>query len=756
MSCLHTAASIQYRWTVPLVGIVRASVLAGGLSVLFCVPGEVVAGSPLSLPDHQRVEILSHDLSLELFPDRHEIKATDRLTLKVLTPQLDQVSVLLNAGLRVTSVRQQSGAQSRPLSFVTEPGQGRDTGGQEAARRVTVRVDGEALPGQILTLEWDYEGTINDPPRESRHLRFVTPSETAGHIGNEGVYLSGETRWYPDQAGSLATFRVAVTTPEGWRAVTHGREVRRTGRPSTSTAASTTEWEVFAKTEALTVVANRFTVNRKDWRDAAGHRIEVATYLFPEDATLAEEYLDASVRYLDAYTKLLGPYPFPKFAVVENFFASGLGMPSFTLLGSGVVKRHYTQPYALGHEIVHSWFGNWVFNDVQAGNWVEGLTTYLANYYYDEHVGRFEQARDQRRMMVLGYAVYVRSEDDYPVGQFQQKVDQKDNAIGYQKAAMVFHMLRREVGEEAFWGGLRKLVVDYGGRYGTWRDVERVFSDATGRDLRWFFGQWVERAGAPSLKIVEAVTQGSASLAGGYTVTVRMTQEGGPYRLRLPVSVKMAGGQTQVALVPMEAVEQTVAVVVPAKPISVTIDPAFDSFRRLSRDEVPPMLNLFVTDRQRSLLLPSDGTEAERAPYVELAGQIASREPDIVKRSDHDAVLPGGSVLVLGGPGKNRAAGWVAQACGKGVRLEPNRFTVGGTTYEGTGAALLVSCRRPDRSGEVATMFYGLTPQAVAKVARLLFFYGWQSYLVFNEGAVVARGDFAPSRDEGEVLVDAP
>ena len=53
--------------------------------------------------------------------------------------------------------------------------------------------------------------------------------------------------------------------------------------------------------------------------------------------------------------------------MVENFFASGLGMPSFTLLGSSVIKRHYVQPYALGHEIVHSWIGNAVFNHADRG-----------------------------------------------------------------------------------------------------------------------------------------------------------------------------------------------------------------------------------------------------------------------------------------------------------------------------------------------------------------------------------------------------
>ena len=145
-----------------------------------------------------------------------------------------------------------------------------------------------------------------------------------------------------------------------------------------------TEWAVTRPSEALTLVANTFVSTFRDWTAKTGQRIRLSTYLFPNDAHLAGEYLDATAHYLDAYIPLLGPYPFEKFAVVENFFASGLGMPSFTLLGSGIIKRHYVQPYALGHEIVHSWIGNDVFNRSERGNWVEGLTTYLANYYWHE------------------------------------------------------------------------------------------------------------------------------------------------------------------------------------------------------------------------------------------------------------------------------------------------------------------------------------------------------------------------------------
>ena len=114
-----------------------------------------------------------------------------------------------------------------------------------------------------------------------------------------------------------------------------------------------------------------------------------------------------------------------------------------------------------------------------------------------------------------------------------------------------------------------------------------------------------------------------------------------------------------------------------------------------------------------------------------------------------------GSVLVMGGPGANRVAEWAVRGCGEKVRIDKDAFTIEGRTYNGPGAALLVSCRHPDHPEHVVTLFYGVTTAAAAKVARLLFFYGWQSYLVFQDGAVVARGDFPSPQRDLEVRFDA-
>ena len=612
---------------------------------------------------------------------------------------------------------------------------------QPDTQRVILKQPSAGTAGESIRLKFSYRGVIDDPPRDPRHLRFVTPSETSGHIGPEGVYLSSESQWYPDLEHSLATYDVAITLPDGWAAVTQG-----------TAQADPARWVVSSRSEALTVVANRFAVKTRAWKAQSGQAIQLATYLFPDDAALADEYLDASARYLDAYIPLLGPYPFSQFAVVENFFSSGLGMPSFTLLGSGIIKRHYTQPYALGHEIVHSWIGNGVFNRVSQGNWVEGLTTYLSNYYYHELTGDEAQAREQRRLMLMGYSIYVSSGNEYPLRQFTQKRDEKDNAIGYQQSAMVFHALRQEVGDAVFWRALKQIPERYLGKVADWSDLERTFREEAGRDLRWFFSQWVERPGAPDLSLSGVrvqPTHGTSGQVSTIEVVVRIAQRGVPYRIPVELEFVLSGGRTHRLRIQLTDAQQEVAVPLAERPLVVRLDPDHHLFRRVTRNQMPPMLNLYVTDAQRTVVLPQASSEQsdlfgdiiQRIVAQEAAKPEAERTT-VFQSDDSKAPLPAGSLLVLGGPRENPAAAEALQYCSDRLRLADKGFSVEGKTYEGATMALLVSCRRDDHPGSVVTLLYGVTPQALGRVARLLFFYGWQSYVVFHEGAVVARGDW--------------
>ncbi len=714
-------------------------------------------------PVLQRVAIRHHELFVQIVPDQHVLIAKDRLTLEVpqqkipirfsLAPtlQLDRLTLIQ------TSAEAKVSLQDVP--FEIEHGFT-----PESAQQILI--PSQAMPAGLATLDLHYHGVINDPPRDPRHLRFVTPSETAGHIGPEGVYISSESSWYPDVPESLSTYALQVAVPAGWTVVTQGKAGESRACPASLCRDDNmvmTGWDVTQPSEALTLVANTFVSTSHDWTAKTGQRVLLSAYLFPEDAHLAEEYLDATARYLDAYIPLLGPYPFEKFAVVENFFASGLGMPSFTLLGSGIIKRHYVQPYALGHEIVHSWIGNAVFNRAERGNWVEGLTTYLANYYWHELMGDRTQAQEQRRLMVQSYNLHVPPERDYPVAHFTQKLDEHDNAIGYQKAAMLFHLLRQEVGEEIFWRTLKNLVAQYRGRHAEWRDLERVFVEESRQDLRWFFAQWLEQDGAPVLSLLEATAR---PVVGTPTFQLEATivQLNKPFRLSLQMRIRMEDGREQILTVPLRSLREAISVTLPARPVTIDLDPEFMTFRRIARQSLSPVLNHYVTDRRRSVVTAFTDEPGHPSPFREIVARIETQEQQkqvgertAIASLAQDGLLPQeGSVLVLGGPeSRSGIQAILAHHCGERAALNERGVTVMGTEHEGAGLALLASCHRVDRPGSVVTVLYAASQQAVAKVARLLFFYGWNSFVLFKDGVVAVRGEWPLASDRMEVRLDA-
>ena len=654
------------------------------------------------------VTIRHHDLHVELQPESHTIIARDTIRLTGHPNVASVLHVNLNPNLEIEEILLADG----PL-LIWEEDLSSAANNQEGPgwpRTIQIRLPESSSSRDEIRVQIIYRGRIQDAPTATPGLRFVRPDRTLGYLGEEGVYLTSEPAWYPEMPGSFATFRVTVIVPAGWRAVTHGREVSFTEGETTAMS----EWNVRARTEALTLAANRFVKRASQWNG-----IEIATYLFPEDAHVAQQYLDATAHYLEWYTKRLGPYPFPKFAVVENFFPSGIGLPSFTLLGSRVIKRGYTQPYSLGHEIVHSWIGNSVHNHFKTGNWVEGLTTYLANYYYDERTEGEEKARAHRKRMITEYNLYVQPDDDYPVVQFHHKENRVDNAIGYQKAAMIFHMLRRELDDRDFFRAIRAIIAAYSGGYADWPQLQRTFEDASGRELSWFFNQWVQGKGTPHLRIAQARVERDSRT--GYWVSLNVKQMGTAYRLGVPVVVQLEQGEYR-SRVDVRGNEQTLALWVPEKPVRVQLDPAYEIFRRLDRQAMSPMLNGWVTDRHRAVLLASTMPEPEQQGLKPAIDRIRSHTDATTWLDERTVSIGTQSVLVMGHPHTNPWVGRILDWCGPRVRLQDRSITIQGATYSGDHVAVLVNCANPTHPGHVGTVFFGFSPQAVQGAFPVIVF----------------------------------
>ncbi|MCZ6800866.1 MAG: M1 family aminopeptidase, partial [Nitrospirae bacterium] len=594
-----------------------------------------------------------------------------------------------------------------------------------------------------------YQGAINDPPQASKGLRFVRPDKTNGYIGNDGVYLTSETVYYPilDQRDQgLLTFQVRVIVPHGWEVVTQGQEISRSQGQNTVI----TEWNVPIPSEALTLAANQFVKHQREWN---GHDLQ--TFLFPDDAALAPQYLDATHTYLEFYTALFGPYPFTKFAVVENFFPSGIGLPSFTLLGNRVIKRGYTQPYSLGHEIVHSWLGNSVYNDFSTGNWVEGLTTYLANYYFEEVHADPGKAEALRRKMIFEYSLYASPDVEYPLTQFHHKETRIDNAIGYQKAAMVFHMLRREIGDQAFFSGIRQVVKEGTGRYMNWPELEQVFGGEAGRDLKWFFQQWVTQTGAPTLNILSAKVLSDSKGLKPFTVEATMSQSGVVYRQTLQVMIEFEDGSVETIPFLLKNETQIFRAQVSNRPITLSLDPTFDSFRRLPREQMPPLLNGWTTAKSRKVLLPQHLSDTGKAAFHPIVNRLRAQGTVEIQEYGNHPTMASESILLLASPQDHPLVARMVKGCGDSIVFGDGNVTIDGKRFSGENMAFLFSCPNPQAPGQVVSVLSGFSYEAIQRMSRLLFFYGWDSYLVFEDGVVVDRGMFRAPRNSLKVLLSA-
>jgi hypothetical protein len=264
-------------------------------------------------------------------------------------------------------------------------------------------------------------------------------------------------------------------------------------------------------------------------------RVEVQVFLRADDAALAGRYLAAGAGYLAMYEALLGAYPYAKLAVVENFWETGWGMPSFTLLGPQVLRLPFILHSSYPHEILHNWWGNGVYVDPRRGNWCEGLTAYLADHLVQEQRGL---GADYRRTALQRFADHVAEGRDRPVSEFRARHDAVTQAIGYDKVTMLFHMLRRRLGDERFVAALRAFYAERRFREASFDDLARAMGAAGGEDLAPFLARWVDRPGAPALRLESArvVTEGGARAV---ELVLAQTQAGDPFELDVPVALTL-------------------------------------------------------------------------------------------------------------------------------------------------------------------------------------------------------------------------
>ncbi len=594
------------------------------------------------------------------------------------------------------------------------------------------RVERFDLEGKPVTATHSADGattyrSVRSPPEHgvSLHVRYageLRPLQVLDHrqvlglaqpvCGPDGAFLPAGSGWYPEARGERLTYRIKVTVRGGFSAVVPGKLVHEADSRSGREAA----FESGHALPGIDLVAGPYVIRERKLAIASGREVRVRTYFHPELAELAPEYIDSASRYLAHYDGVIGPYAFDSYSIASSPLPTGFGMPGLAYLGRQVLRLPFIRATSLRHEVLHDWWGNGVAPDYAQGNWAEGLTTLLADYAYREEQGEV-QAKAMRLGWLRDYAA-VGSERDRPLAQFVSRRHGADQAVGYNKTAFVFAMLRERIGADAFHAGLKVFWREHRLRTGDWQDLQRAFEAQARTDLSGFFEQWVHRAGAPLLEIVEA-RRWSAS--GEHRVSIVLRQQDPAFRLRVPLRIHHSQGSTYVT-VAMQGSRVRADIALPARALFVEIDPEVRLFRRLHPEEIAPTLRQVMLDpNTRVAIAASD--EPARSAALEVAR--AALESD-VKLLDYGSTQVRTPLLIVGVHAE------VERLLG---RLDLTQRSVPGAE---AGTALAYAWRT--RGGQPYVVVAAADARELAALARPLPHLGGQSHVVFDAGRSTERG----------------
>jgi aminopeptidase N len=397
-----------------------------------------------------------------------------------------------------------------------------------------------AKSGQKLEIEIKYDG------KPSKGLYFILP-DAAYPKRPIQVWTQGEsedTRFYLptyDYPNDRLTTETVLTVPASWQTVANGKLVSVT---DAGKGLKTWTWKeaLPSSTYLITVVAGELDEVKDSWRGIP------VNYFAPQGRgdRLSVNY-GRTPAMIELLSKKFGvDYPWEKYdqAMVDDFVAGGMENSSATtntsesLTNPKLVPEYITnQDDLISHELTHQWFGDLVTCKAWSDIWLnEGFATFGETLWNEAHYGkdladynRWEAAREWFHQTNLFNKPIVRHD-------FSEDSDEFDgNAYG--KGAWVLDMLRYQLGEDAFYAGLKHYLEVNRGKNVLTSDFAKAIEEASHVNIDQFLGQWIYGPGAPRLDISYSYDDAKHQVA--LTVKQTQKQKGSVGTFRVPVEVEI-------------------------------------------------------------------------------------------------------------------------------------------------------------------------------------------------------------------------
>ena len=386
---------------------------------------------------------------------------------------------------------------------------GRDT--------VPTPVDGGFLRAGSLLILW----SSKRPENVSFDYEGIVRSDGEDKVGSNAAYVTAW--WTPSIARLPHKTAVRIVAPQEWHAVSEGI-------PATAAEAGFQPISITADTKVSTfkcdvpisypkVIAGKYTLAAES-KDAKGRTFR-SYQLDPVEEARGKTDVGLMAESVAFFEKHLGEFPFPGYSCYDADTYYGIESYSHTLLNRRITTTFVT------HEIGHTYFGGLTPSAYVRDSWNEGMTQYIDSVV-------FRNNRDgtlQNALRTLNVAVPLT----------QMPVAHSYGSTTYWRGAYAMKMLEAEIGQDKVLAALREIVRDRKGKDTTWPDLRPYFEKSGGKNLGWFWSQWIEKAEFPLVRIVRCDVVMRENRYRTF-VTVEQTGTYAPYHLRFKVKVRGPGG----------------------------------------------------------------------------------------------------------------------------------------------------------------------------------------------------------------------
>lgn len=511
-------------------------------------------------PLHYEVSISFNEQLTEIASARTEI------TLEVLRPSVRKIDLDFGE-MPVDSVRV-SGSAAR---F------------ERAADQLNVMLARAARRGDKLKVTVTYHGRPKDGLIFARD-RDGKPSATGDNWPNR-VH-----QWIPclDHPSAKATVSFTVAAPPRETVVANGKFVTMTRN-----GAAPSVWR-FEEGKPIPAYCMVIAVSEGAKLDAPGPTVTPLSYYVPQkDRAYAPKGFSSAGPALAFFSTTVAPYPYEKLALIvgatrfggmENSSAIVFTNTLFDLRGNEKISARFGIPERIedlvAHEIAHQWFGDSVTELTWADLWLsEGFATYFAGLFIEKYEGQ-DAFREYMRGAAERYFNYEKQRNLPIHDTATQDLMKLLNPNNYEKGAWVLHMLRRRLGDDAFFRGLRAYYNAHRHGNATTEDLRKALERSSGKNLREFFARWIYGSGHP----VYELTSGAAELPGGgndVTIILKQTQDGAAFLDPVPIEITNGSEKRWITIQPTGKVATAHIRTKPGS-ISIQVDPGQTLLREVA------------------------------------------------------------------------------------------------------------------------------------------------------------------------------